>query len=434
MKRRTFLKKSSLLTAGAVAAPYILPSGRLFARTMNRRVNHVVLCLFAGGVRNLESVHQDLGNLMPGILSGTASTEEGLQTIPSPVYPNRLTQEGTLFPELRYADGPTGHFNGHTVALTGVYTDTGLNLRTNPQQPTVFEYYLKHNSPVVTARNAWWVSNSLGPYPALNYSQHPQYGPMYGANHMAPTYLLNPALYPQLGQPKQFQFHEEEKVGMIRNFLNQNFGKEAILNDSGNVNTPEDARAIANFIQEMYEKGNNGGLNNPLGMPSALANNDIYTILFAEEIIKSFTPELLVVNITDIDAGHQNFTAYLNNIRKADYAVSHLWDTIQSTPGMANDTLLILVPEHGRNLETNTVRDIYGRFGTDHTGDATSREIFALFVGPNGIVNQDIRVGSASNPVGESIDIVPTIAHALGFDVNIPSGMLPGSVLNEVFV
>ncbi|MEO0640842.1 MAG: hypothetical protein AAFY70_14015, partial [Bacteroidota bacterium] len=84
--------------------------------------------------------------------------------------------------------------------------------------------------------------------------------------------------------------------------------------------------------------------------------------------------------------------------------------------------------------ETNTVRDIYGRFGTDHTGDATSREIFALFVGPNGIVNQDIRVGSASNPVGESIDIVPTIAHALGFDVNIPSGMLPGSVLNEVFV
>ncbi|MDZ7847124.1 MAG: hypothetical protein U5L96_10335 [Owenweeksia sp.] len=38
-----------------------------------------------------------------------------------------------------------------------------------------------------------------------------------------------------------------------------------------------------------------------------------------------------------------------------------------------------------------------------------------------------------SNAVGESIDIVPTIANALGFDSEIP-GLLPGQVLNEAFV
>ena len=59
MKRRDFIKKSALATAGVIAAPYLLPSGRLYAASGTRRVNHVVFCLYAGGVRNLESVHMN---------------------------------------------------------------------------------------------------------------------------------------------------------------------------------------------------------------------------------------------------------------------------------------------------------------------------------------------------------------------------------------
>ena len=68
MDRRKFLKTAGLTVAGAFAAPYILPSGRLFAATGTRKVNHVVLCLYAGGVRNLESVQMAEGNLMPNLL------------------------------------------------------------------------------------------------------------------------------------------------------------------------------------------------------------------------------------------------------------------------------------------------------------------------------------------------------------------------------
>ncbi|MFZ9846995.1 MAG: twin-arginine translocation signal domain-containing protein, partial [Flavobacteriales bacterium] len=52
MQRRDFIKKAAIATAGAMVLPYILPSGRLFAATDNRKVNHVVLVLFAGGLRN----------------------------------------------------------------------------------------------------------------------------------------------------------------------------------------------------------------------------------------------------------------------------------------------------------------------------------------------------------------------------------------------
>lgn len=434
MKRRHFLKKAALTASATFAAPYILPGGRLFARTASRRVNHVVFCLFAGGVRNIESVHQNEGNLMPSIFAGADSGNPGLQALPPSPWSQELVKEGTLFPEFRYADGPTGHFNGHTVALTGVYTSTGLNLRANPESPTVFEYYLKHNSPQLTAKNAWWVSNALGPYPALNYSSHPAYGPLYGANHITPSSLLNPQIYPAVGNPRQFQFHEEEKIGQVRQFLNDNFGKKPTGSGAGIVNTAADAQEIDTFIQNLFTQAQQGAYNNPLGVPGNVANNDIFTLQFAEEIITTFQPELLVVNMTDVDACHQNFSAYCNNLRKADYAVAHLWDLIQRTPGMADDTLLIIAPEHGRNFDSNTVRDIYGRFGIDHTGDATSREIFSLILGPAGVVNKDLSTGTATSPAGESIDLVPTIAHALGFDTDIPAGMLPGRVLNEAFV
>jgi len=52
MDRRNFIKRATAATAGMVL-PTILPSGRLFAATGSRKVNHVVFCLFAGGVRSL---------------------------------------------------------------------------------------------------------------------------------------------------------------------------------------------------------------------------------------------------------------------------------------------------------------------------------------------------------------------------------------------
>jgi len=137
------------------------------------------------------------------------------------------------------------------------------------------------------------------------------------------------------------------------------------------------------------------------------------------------------VNMQDVDVCHNDFSSYCNNLTKSDYALAHLWDFIQKTPGMANDTILIAAPEHGRNLETNTVIDQNGRFAIDHTNTPVSREIFCLLVGPQGAVKQN---QSINQETGESIDIVPTIANILGFDTDIPAGMLQGRVLEEAFV
>lgn len=431
MKRRTFLTKTATATAGAMVLPYILPSGRLFAATGTRVVDHVVFCLFAGGVRNLESMHKVDGNLMRNILPGSESVSAdiagGVQFLPS-LGGQTLSQQGTLFKEFRFKQGPTGHFSGHSTAITGVYNLADINIRQRPQTPTVFELYRKHSDPATSALNAWWVSNALGPYPALNYSSDPNYGPLYGANYIQPASIISEASYNLLGQPKEFTSAQREKVAAMRGFFDDNFANQYSSGDAGVVNPASDAALIDQYIRDSFAEGIAGQYDNPWG--TGYMTGDMYNIFFAEKLIQRFKPELTVVNIQDVDVCHGNFTQYAQALVLADYALAHLWQTIQSTPGMANNTILIAAPEHGRNLQPNTVVDAFGRYALDHTSDETSREIFCLVAGPSGKVVQNQLI---TQEVGESIDIVPTIAKILGFHDQV-AGMLPGQPLNQAFV
>ena len=428
--RRSFLKKAGLAAAGAFVMPYILPSGRLFAASGARRANHVVFCLYAGGVRNFESVQKAEGNLMPNILNGNESISPDLLPYMDALPPAPLAQPlqnfGTLYKNVLYANGPTGHYNGHTCAITGAYTTTDLSIKDHPTNPTVFEYYRKHNSPVKTALNSWWISNTLGPYPALNFSKYPGYGAAYGANFMAPTALISVDGFDVLGNMKQFSSQEEAAITKMRGFMDHNFKRSFVDGDAGITNTEAEALQLQNFISDSFNKAVGGQYVNPWGAGASM-NNDMFNMFSGEEIIKQFKPELLVVNMQDVDICHTNFTQYCNNLRKADYSVAHLWDTIQNTPGMANDTILIVAPEHGRNLDGNTFLDVNGRKALDHTanvdgsGDQTAREIFCLVAGPPSKVNQGQVI---SGQAGESIEIVSAIANILGFDTDIPGGML----------
>ena len=154
----------------------------------------------------------------------------------------------------------------------------------------------------------------------------------------------------------------------------------------------------------------------------------MYNMYFAERVIKQFKPELLCVNMTDVDTCHADFSNYCVNLHRADYAVAHLWQTIQNTPGMKDDTIMIVVPEHGRDGVHNTVTDAQGRKGIDHGGDNVSKEIFCMIAGPSNLVYQNNIINSVE---GESIDIVPTIASILGFLPDIPSNYVQGKVLKS---
>lgn len=430
MKRKQFIKNAALTAAGALVAPYILPSGRLFAATGTRKVNHVVFCLFAGGVRNLESMQKSEGNLMLNTLTGNESISAdilgGMTALPAPAS-TRLQTLGTLYKEFRYPFGPTGHYNGHTTAITGKYTDEAIQLKQPPKYPTIFEYYRKHNSPSNSALNAWWVSDSLGPYPFLNYSSYEGYGAMYGANMIQPSSIFSYNTNSVLANPLQLDANAKTKCDMMRGFMDGQFKAATEAVSTGIKNTPEDAEHLQTFMRGIMTEVSQGLHDNPWGVGGM--NNDMLNIHFGTKILQEFKPELMVINMQGVDIGHFDFTKYVNNMRLADFALYKLWDAIQNTPGLANDTVLIVAPEHGRNQLPNSVIDTYGRYALDHNNDQMSREIFCLIVGPPGVVKQNQVITSIT---GESVDVVPTIANLLGFDTDMPP-IVDGRHLNEAF-
>jgi hypothetical protein len=367
---------------------------------------------------------------MPNTLNGNESISGdiigGMTALPTPMS-NRLQNLGTLFKEFRYTTGPTGHFNGHTTAITGRYADEAIKLKEPPQYPTVFEYYRKHNSTSASAAKAWWISDALGPYPFLNYSNYDGYGALYGANAIQPFSLFSPDVNAFLSNPLLLSDVEKGKADLMREFMNGQFKTSTQLLSSGIKNTPQEAEQIQIFLRTLMQEVAQGLHTNPWGVPM---NSDMYNIYFGTKVMQEFKPELMVINMQGVDIGHFEFTKYANNMRLADFALARLWQTIQSTPGMANDTVLIVAPEHGRNQLPNTLIDVYGRYALDHNSDELSREIFCLIAGPSGVVKQGQVISSVQ---GESIDIVPTIANILGFDTDIPGGLLPGRVLNEAF-
>ena len=70
------------------------------------------------------------------------------------------------------------------------------------------------------------------------------------------------------------------------------------------------------------------------------------------------------------------------NLYIRDHIVGHLWDYIQNNiPEMSGNTSIVVPPEHGRNLESNNIKDANAFYGYDHSDD-NSRRIFNLMVGP----------------------------------------------------
>lgn len=442
MKRREFIKKATLTTAGAFVAPYILPSGRLFAPTGARKVNHVVFVLFGGGIRNQESVGQrylldqgtpSSGNVMNNMLTGAAPTSNIVYNQWSPILTNSLQSQGVLFKEMRYTTGPTGHYNGHTVAMTGNYTATGLNLNVNPEHPTIFEYYRKHNSPTETALKAWWLSEGLGPYPSLNFSRHKDYGANYGANYLCPSHFITNTGFNNLNNASSYQPDDVTRIETMKNFFDENFDKAA-GDLPGIINTRADKEKIKKMLLDTLQNLSSLSLPLPTGVALSQMTSDLLNIATSWKVLETFKPELTVINTFNLDVCHNNYTGYIQNLHKADYGVGWLWDKIQSDPVLANDTIMICMPEHGRNSTPNSIVDSNGLRAYDHTSDQNSREIFSLIVGPPSVVKQNQTFGTSASPVGESVDIVPTIAHILGFDSSIPAGMLPGRALTEAFI
>lgn len=434
MKRREFVKKAATLTAGSMVMPYLLPGGRLFAKTNAPLAEHVVFVIFGGGLRQQDSYLQRYladsqgfpseGNILYNILEGAPPTSKiaygttppgqssGSQPIPK-ILSQTLQKQGTLFAEMRAISG--GHYGGLNSLITGSRVE-GQGLKVRPINPTVFEYARRFGG--FKATDTWFIGNTIGnSLPLLNSSKHPDFGLPYGANFFAPNITFGGDGQAALSNAKIYHPQEElEPIYAMKNFLDQSFNiKKGDL--PGIKNTDAERTLIKEFIANTFLRKAAGQLPMP-----PVNSGDGSTMGYAAEVLRVFKPKLLVVNMSGIDGCHSNFTGYLQAMHRADHALGFLWDYIQNQiPEMSGKTVMLFAPECGRNLKSNPIIDSNDWYGYDH-GDANSLRVFGGMVGKS--VPQNLVVGSESAPTGKVTDFNLTIAEILGYKSEVASAGL----------
>lgn len=137
---------------------------------------------------------------------------------------------------------------------------------------------------------------------------------------------------------------------------------------------------------------------------------DLQLAAGACEIIQAEEPDFTCVQFFGADEGHGSFSRYAENLAAVSLGIQSIWETVQQNENMRSDTVLIVIPDFGRNSVPNSLLDENGLPGYDHnTEDPQTRELFCLMAGPKHIVE----AGSRSESYGNSSEIAGLICRLL---------------------
>jgi hypothetical protein len=463
LNRRSFLCGAGAVAAGAALGPLI--KIREARGETQFKAKRVVIVSIAGGLRLRESLGMAEGATMPNLfgdvpLIGGFGAEAAGPTRIAPEYealapglvmpaPRAvpLFTEGALVTNLRYAEGAPGHLQGAACLVSGAYNNIDNRADAAAPSPTLFELHRRQaNAP---ATDAWYVSVVGGFYRAIQSSAHPDFGRRFGGAWLSPPGVMSP-LVPIIGSGARSLDlpgsdlptivsppGESSAVRRLTSVLDGN--TRGYEEDGVFRATPAENASLEEHLAALYADPTYGALfPQGFGIGTARAGGgidatgDALTTYHAEEILRRFKPKVMAMSLIDVDACHDDYNAYLRGQLAADACVRHLWEMIESTEGLAGETALLVLPEHGRQLTYNGNNpDSYGRSGLDHGGgDDGDRDVWMLALGPDfksGVYEKTgvTQTGRTSGRY-ETIDAVMTAASMLGY------GDLMGSSLTEL--
>jgi hypothetical protein len=479
MNRRNFLGTALAGLGAAAATSALAPLVKVRKASAATTGKRFIIVGIGGGLRLSESLGMAQGATMPNLF-GTAPLISGFGTSAgapkiAPEYAARvpalalpapratpLYTQGSLITNLRYADGPPGHLQGHGCLLSGFYNKLENRADAHLPVPTVFELHRRQaNAP---ATDAWYVSVIGGFYRALISSDHPAYGSRYAGVYLQPPGVMQPLASIIASGKRTLDLGttsttlptipsdpaEDAAAARLTSILDGNTPAFPKADATVHLAPDDNARIQAHLAeiyadpsyQKFFPQSFGIGLRKTDGTIDA--TNDGRTIHHAERVLARFRPSVMAITLLDVDTCHADFNGYLRGQQLADAAVAHLWDFIQADPELRDTTTMLVLPEHGRHLFMNGNNvDSFGRSGIDHgLGDDGDRNVWMLALGPDIRANNVIaptNVVQTGRSLGryETIDVVMTAMHLLGHDTEMTGeltsfGARPGLVIGEV--
>lgn len=361
--RREFLR----LAAGVGGGSALFGFSPLRAAALPRKRKAVVVT-FGGGARDAETFAPEGQENIPNLLS---------TLIPQCTFYTQVVNHGIL-----------GHYVATASLATGVYETFDNFAAVPPHDPTVFEYFRRGLARPAT--DAWVVAPSNG-FNRIGASDHRGYGSAMGAGVILPKHLLRAAMPGTTG---------EDFGHLLRDNYEDPFYTPELAGNEVQLQQLEDMLRLS--VGEFRKHA------------LTLSSPDELSVYIAQQLMRQLAPSLLWITLHDIDIAHSGaYSLYVEGIQRTDRLCLQIWKTIQSEPEYANNTTMLVLPDFGRDSDTDA-----GGNGFQHhrTGDALSRTTWMMALGPG------VRQGAVVNRPVDSLDLVPTLGGLLGFDTPLALG------------
>jgi hypothetical protein len=366
-------KRKFVRLAGLSIADRIFPRW-LRAEPAPRIQNKVIIVTFGGGVRYSETF-----------------SPEGVRNIPRLV---ELKPEGYFYRSC-VNSGVLSHFNSTASIVTGNWQrvdDFGFQL---PASPTLFELYRKQRS--ASALDAWAIATNKS-FATMGSSSDAGFGDHFGGNVVLPKQLLLEAVEGAVRKNAEGGVANRDLVlEHLENVLNE--GYEGVGWTIFKAGRELDQKVRATLLR---------GLVDYINGPEAPTSGDELTFFITREVMREFSPRLLLVNFWDMDVAHWgSYSLYLQAITKTDRLCGMLWDEVQANPQYRGKTTVLILPELGRDGDVNTANG----FLNHRSGDASCRNVWLLALG------EGVPKGETER-AAQHVDIAATAAELLGFKCN----------------
>lgn len=305
-------------------------------------------------------------------------------------------------------DGVTSHFNAISSILTGNWQRVDDWGNSPPASPTLFEYARRQAG--LPANEVWMVASNKALTSQIGASSVGAYGSPYGANVVFPKALLLAAVEEAIEKGHQGNLGDRDKAQNEIESVIQGSDYEGlgwnVLGEAHQLG-PELEVSVKSAIQEFVHT-------------NAPATGDQLTFFVAVEIMRRFAPCLLVVNFSDVEAAHfGSYSMHLAGIRNTDRLIYELWNEVGSHPEYRDRTLMVVMPEFGRDPDGSNTNGFFNH----RSNDDTCRLIWTMCLG-----RSISRPGTIDRPARQ-VDVCPSLARWLGCQATESAGDLLAEIV-----
>ncbi|MBN1343448.1 MAG: hypothetical protein JXQ73_12245 [Phycisphaerae bacterium] len=352
--RRTFLR--SAISAGVAttlghgaASPKRSSAATASPKRPQSDARKLILVVFGGGTRSSETIEDPQHRYIPHLW-------------------NEMIPRGALLTNMR-VEHRVVHPNSTGSILTGHWEWDDIDWSKPVSHPTIFEVYRKARRAPDPSAWAFVYASILA---KAGHSLAPGYDASFGANVVEP-----PTIPRSTAEEMDRLMHAAATTGGIEAQLQAARRCEQLTRSTSRI-THAGLRSDAarTFLHAEYDAWKSG---------HGTTSHDAFLTDRAIASMRQFAPDVITVAYGEIDCAHYgSWSRYVEAIRRTDELTHRLWQTAETLDAYRGRTLMLILPDHGRELDAP---DRWGfihhsDFYTNQGADEGCRRVWMLAIAP----------------------------------------------------